>query len=57
MEPAAWPLRLPIIRHVRYWWTMFQINRHYDQWTSMGAIPWGAADDYKIAARIWDGEL
>ena len=54
---TAWWKRLPIIRHLRYWWTMYQINRHYDYWRSMGAIPWGASDDYKEAVRIWRGEI
>lgn len=54
---TAWWKRLPIIRHIRYWWTMYRINRHYDFWVSMGAIPWGASDDYKEAARIWRGEI
>lgn len=57
MEPASWLWRLPIIRHIRYWVTMYRINRHYDEWVAMGAIPWGATDDYKEAARIWHGEI
>ena len=57
MKPAALWKRLPIIRHVRYYVTMYRINRHYDMWASMGAIPWGAGEDYKIADRIWKGEL
>lgn len=57
MERAAWYWRLPIIRHVRYFVTMYRINRHYDQWASFGAIPWRASDDYEVANRIWRGEL
>ncbi len=57
MKPAVWWKRLPIIRHVRYCIVMYQINRHYDQWRAMGAIPWNAHEDYAIADRIWKGEL
>lgn len=57
MEKAVWWKRLPIIRRIRYHWTIFQINRHYDRWAAMGAIPWGASEDYETAKRILRGEL
>lgn len=57
MRPAIWWKRLPIIRHIRYYITMYRINRHYDECAKMGMIAWGAREDYEIASRIWRGEL
>ena len=57
MEKAAWYWRLPIIRHARYFVTMYRINRHYEIWRMMGAIPWNIDKDYEVADQIWRGEL
>jgi len=48
--------RLPIIRHIRYWMTIRAINRHYDAWRSLGALPVYADSDYAEAEKIWRGE-
>jgi hypothetical protein len=53
---AVWWKRLPIIRHIRAAYHTVQINRHYDQWASVGAIPWGAHKDYAVRDAIWRGE-
>lgn len=36
MRKAAWPFRLPVIRHVRYAWNCFRFNRHMARCQSMG---------------------
>lgn len=48
--------RLPVIRHIRYYVTIYKINRHYYICRSMGMIPWYAGDDYAEAQKIWEGK-
>lgn len=54
---STWYFKLPIIRHLRAMRLLREINRHYDFYTKMGAIPWGIKDDYKVARAIWDGRI
>jgi hypothetical protein len=37
-QPAAWPWRLPIIRHVRWLVAMYRVNRWYGMWQSFGYL-------------------
>lgn len=57
MEKPTWWKRLPIIRRIRYHVEIYRINRHYDQWASMGFIPWRASEDYETAKLILKDEL
>ncbi|MCA0404902.1 MAG: hypothetical protein LCH39_01955 [Proteobacteria bacterium] len=50
------PLKWPVIRHVRYWITIYRINRHYDFYRSFGFLPTHAEQDYAEAEKIWRGE-
>jgi hypothetical protein len=53
---AAWPLRLPIIRHVRAIILSVKLANHYSAWEAMGAIAWDANKDYAVRDAIWRGE-
>lgn len=53
---AAWPMRLPIIRHLRWMLTTFRVNRHYDRWMQCGRFPVKAYLDYAVCDAIWRGE-
>ena len=57
MTPAAWYLRLPIIRHIRFLIVMYRINRHYEMYRMLGMLPVYADEDYEIVQRIRKGEL
>lgn len=48
--------QLPIIRHVRYYYLLWQVNRHYDHWRSVGYLPVNASSDYAVLDAIWRGE-
>lgn len=43
--PAPWPLRLPIIRHVRWFWNAWQVERWAEAWGSVG-IGVGGSNPY-----------
>lgn len=34
--PAPWPLHVWGIRHIRFWWNVFQVERHASAWASVG---------------------
>lgn len=53
---AKWPLRLPIIRHIRAVLARRRVNRHYDFWYSYGAIPLYRDHDDAVIDAIWRGE-
>lgn len=53
---AAWPWRLPIIRHIRAIRSAYLINRHYDFYRSLGSLPVNVDLDYAIRDAIWRGE-
>lgn len=49
--------RWPIIRHARYFWLLWQVNRHYELWVRLGMLPVDADRDYAVLDAIWRGEL
>ena len=53
IEPAPWPWRLPIVRHIRAIWHAWQIVRWEDHWRSMGMIPQGF--DKRVVQQMWKG--
>lgn len=56
-QPAAsWPLRLPVIRHVRAFLAQWRINRHYEFWASYGCLPAYIDYDEAVVDAIWRGE-
>ena len=48
--------RWPIIRHVRYYYGVYQVYRHYAEWRKMGYLPVNADSDYAVLDKIWRGE-
>jgi hypothetical protein len=48
--------RLPIIRHIRYFYLRYRVNQHYDFWGSVGMLPVHAHRDYAVLDQIWRGE-
>lgn len=48
--------RLPIIRHVRYFWLRWRVNQHYAFYRSLGMLPVNADSDYAVLDAIWRGE-
>ena len=55
--PAApWPMRLPIIRHARAAIVTWRIQKHYDFWARLGALPVNSNYDFAIRDAIWRGE-
>ena len=49
--------RLPLIRHLRYFYYRYRINQHYDMWRQVGMLPVYAEHDYAVLDQIWRGEL
>jgi hypothetical protein len=49
--------KLPIIRHVRYFWLKYQMIKHYDFMAQLGFIPIVGESDIKALEMIWRGEL
>jgi hypothetical protein len=47
----------PIIRHIRWYICLVQVNRHYAMWRSLGYLPVNAESDYQVLDKIWQGEL
>jgi hypothetical protein len=48
--------RLPIIRHLRYFVGLYQVNRHYERWGRLGRLPVHIGKDYEVLDAIWRGE-
>lgn len=48
--------RWPIIRHVRYFWNLYQMNKHYDLWRSLGSLPVNIDSDLAVLDEIWAGK-
>lgn len=48
--------RWPIIRHVGYFYLLYQVNRHYEAWAKMGMLPTNAHLDYEVLDAIWRGD-
>lgn len=49
--------RLPIIRHIRYFYLRYRVNQHYAMWGALGSLPVYADRDYAVLDQIWRGEL
>jgi len=49
--------RWPVIRHVRYYYLRFCVNRHYANWQQFGYLPVHAEHDYAVLERVWRGEM
>ena len=56
-RPAPLWMRIPIIRHVRYYVAIYRINQHYAFYQQLGMHSGNAKYDYRIADMIWRGEL
>jgi hypothetical protein len=56
-KPAAWWKRLPVVRHARWAYHTYQVNRHYEMWAMMGMVPSNAGRDYDVLDAIWRGDL
>ena len=52
---AAWPFRLPVIRHIRWLVATHRVNRHYEMWARV-SLPVNAHLDYAVCDAIWRGE-
>lgn len=53
MNPKRWW----VIRHIRYFYNLYQVNRHYEMWRSLGMLPVNIDKDYAVLDQIWRGEL
>ena len=51
--PAAWPWRLPIIRHVRAIYLAFRIAAWQRMWSSVGFV--SSDFDQRVLRQIWRG--
>lgn len=52
-KPAAWPLRLPVIRHIRAAWNAYWIEQHYRH--GLGSIGLRTGYDEWALYAIWRG--
>ena len=50
---AAWPLRMPIIRHVRFYWLSWKIEQHYSM--GPGSIGLRTGYDEWVLYAVWRG--
>lgn len=48
--------RLPIIRHIRWLYLSWQVERHYEAWRSLGMLPSNRHHDDAALDAIWRGE-
>lgn len=48
--------RLPIIRHIRYYWHLFRVTKYYAPWDIAGLHPHFTDYDRIQLDRIWRGE-
>jgi hypothetical protein len=53
---ASWPLRLPIIRHIRAMWFCYRCNRHYAFYQSIGMLGGWSEDEIGYWQAIKRGE-
>lgn len=49
--------KLPIIRHIRYYFWLYQVNKHYEVWEKMGSHDGNRQIDYEQLDKIWSGEI
>lgn len=55
-KPAPWPLRLPVIRHIRAAVLTWRIERHYDLWRSLGRPGGWTTDEIAWVEAIRRGD-
>lgn len=48
--------RLPIVRHIRWLYLSWQVEKHYEAWRSLGMLPSNRGHDDAILDAIWRGE-
>jgi hypothetical protein len=48
--------RWPIIRHARWLYWAIQVERHYQFWRMLGALPVFRDRDEEVLNQIWRGE-
>ena len=48
--------RLPIIRHVRWLYWAWQVEKHYAMWAQLGSLPLYRDRDEAVLDAIWRGE-
>lgn len=48
--------RLPIIRHIRWLWLSYQVERHYRAWGTLGMLPVNRHHDVAVLDAVWRGE-
>ena len=53
IDPAAWPWRLPIVRHVRALWYAWQIVQWEANWRSVGMVQ--QSFDKRVVQQMWKG--
>lgn len=53
MPSAPFWKRLPVVRHIRTWWGMYQISRWYSQGPGLLGIPTGY--DNWVLFGMWHG--
>jgi hypothetical protein len=49
--------RLPIIRHIRWAYHSWQVERHYAVYNSLGYLPVKRDHDDAVLDAIWRGEF
>ncbi len=53
IEPAEWPWRLPVIRHLRAIYYAWRVAVWEDEWRSVGMTP--QSFDWKVIEQIKKG--
>lgn len=48
---ALWPLRIPVVRHIRALWATLMIERHYRIYASLGLLRTGY-DEWVVFAIL-----
>lgn len=48
--------RLPIIRHARWLYWAWQVEKHYVMWAQLGSLPIYRDRDQGVLDAIWRGE-
>lgn len=49
--------RWPIIRHIRYWWGVYRVNRWARMWGQVGiGLGYANPSDLQVLDNIWRGK-
>jgi hypothetical protein len=48
--------KLPIIRHIRWLYLSWRVDRHYRAWAALGMLPVNRKMDEDMLAAIWRGK-